>query len=138
MSGETFSEKTANKSDQARVDISARGFWLTGQVAFFDIRVSKPTAKRYVNQELHKSFQVNEIEKKKQYNERILQVEHGAFTKPVMSATGGMGHERRKFYAHLTELTSEKKKRKLCVYFLLDKKKNKFCISKFSLYMFTW
>ena len=27
LSGETFFEKAANKSDQARVDISARGFW---------------------------------------------------------------------------------------------------------------
>ena len=31
-----------------------------------------------------------------------------------------------------------KKKRKLFIYCLLDKKKNKFCIGKFSLYMFTW
>ena len=35
LSGERFSEMTANKSDQARVDISARDFWLTGKVAFF-------------------------------------------------------------------------------------------------------
>ena len=60
LRGEKFSEKTSNNSDQARVDISARGFWLTGPVAFFDVRVFNPTAKRYVNQELHKSYKVNE------------------------------------------------------------------------------
>ena len=60
-------------------------------MAFFDERVFNPTAKRYVNQELRKLYEVNEKEKKKERNERILQVEHGAFTPPVMSATGGMG-----------------------------------------------
>ena len=84
MSGETISDKTTNKSDQARVDISARGFWLTGQGAFFDVRVFNPTAKRYVNQELRKSYEINEKGKKKQYNELILQVEHGTFTSLVI------------------------------------------------------
>ena len=42
LNGETFSEKTANKLDQARVDASACGFCLAGQVAFFDERVFKP------------------------------------------------------------------------------------------------
>ena len=42
LSGERFSEKTANKSDQTRIDISARGFCLTGQVSFFDVRVFNP------------------------------------------------------------------------------------------------
>ena len=42
LNGETFSEKTANKLDQARVDVSAYGFCLAGQVAFFDERVFKP------------------------------------------------------------------------------------------------
>ena len=55
LSGETFSEKTENKSNQARIDISAHGFWLTGQVAFFDVRVFNPTTKRYVKQEFRKS-----------------------------------------------------------------------------------
>ena len=45
LSGDMFSEKTANISDQARADISARGFWLTGQLAFLDVRVFNPTAK---------------------------------------------------------------------------------------------
>ena len=35
LSGETCSDMTANTSDQARVDISGRGFCLTGQVVFF-------------------------------------------------------------------------------------------------------
>ena len=91
--GERFSEKTANKSDQARSDVSARGFWLTGQVTFFDVRFFNPNAKRYINQELRKSYKVNEKEKKKQYNERILQVKHGTFTQVVMSTNDGMGRE---------------------------------------------
>ena len=45
LSDEKFSKKTSNKLGQARVDISARGFWLTGQVAFFDVRVFNPTTK---------------------------------------------------------------------------------------------
>ena len=44
LSGERFCKKTANKSDQARVD-SAHGFRLTGQVAFSDVRVFNRTAK---------------------------------------------------------------------------------------------
>ena len=51
LNSETFSEKTANKSDQGRVDVSASNFWLTGQVAIFDVRVFNPTSKRYFNQE---------------------------------------------------------------------------------------
>ena len=133
LSGEKFSERTSNNSDQARVDISARGFWLTGQVVFFDVRVFNPTAKRYVNQELRKSYKVNEKEKKKQYHERILHVEHRTFTPLVMHITCGMGRESRKFYACLSEMISKKRKEN----YALDKKKIKFCIGKFSLYMFT-
>ena len=125
-----------SKSDISRVDVSACGFWLVGQVALFDVRAFNPTAKRYVNQE-RKSYEVNEKEKKKQYKERILQVKHETFTPLVMSATGGMVRESRKFYARLSEVISKKKKRQLCVYCLVDKKK-KFSIGKFSLYTFTW
>ena len=85
-SGEMFFKKTANKLDQARVDTSAHCFWLTGQVDFFHVRVFNPTVKQRVNRELHKSYKVNEKEKKKQYNERILLFEHGAFTPLVLSA----------------------------------------------------
>ena len=92
-----------------RLDICARGLWQAGQMAFFDVRVFNPTAKRYMNQEISKTYEVNEREKKKLYNERILQIEHGSFTPLVMSATGGMGRECKKFYARLAEMISYKR-----------------------------
>ena len=90
--------KTSSNSDQDRIDNKARGFSLTSQVALFNVRVFNPTAIRYVKQQLQKSYKVNKKEKKKQYNEHILQVDHGRFAPLVMSIAGGMGGESRKFY----------------------------------------
>ena len=42
VTGETFENRTANTSNEARVDIKSRGFWVTGQQAFFDVRVIWP------------------------------------------------------------------------------------------------
>ena len=53
--------------------------------------------------------------KKRLYNERVMQVEHGIFTPLVMSATGGMGRESSTFYLGLSELISEKWETKYCV-----------------------
>ena len=78
-------------------------------MAFFDVRVFNPTAKRYANQEISKTYEVNEREKNKLYNERILQIELGSFTPLVMSATVGMGRECKKFYARLAEMISYKR-----------------------------
>ena len=58
-------------------------------------------ARRYESQELNKAYEINEREKKRQYNERILEVEHGSFTPLVMTALGGMGREASKFYSRL-------------------------------------
>ena len=68
-----------------------------------------PNARRYAKQELSKTYQLNEKEKKRLCNERIVLVEHGKFTPPVMSATGGMGRESSKFYSRLSELISKKR-----------------------------
>ena len=66
-------------------------------MAFFDVRVFNPNARRYAKQELSKTYQLNEKEKKRLYNERIMQVEHGTFTPLVMSATAGMDENHRNF-----------------------------------------
>ena len=68
-----------------------------------------PSARRYAKHQLSKTYQLNEKEKKRLYNERITQVEHGTFTPLVMSTTGGMGRELLTFNSWLPELISEKR-----------------------------
>ena len=115
LTGESLHERTANITDDARLDIAARGFWISGQRAFFDIRVFNPMARRYESQELNKAYEINEREKKRQYNERILEVEHGSFTPLVMTALGGMGREASQFYSRLSESIAEKRKERYSV-----------------------
>ena len=114
LSSEIFPEKTVNRSDN---NASARGLWWRGQ--------ENPAANQNINKEFCNAYEVNKKENKKLYNECILQVEHGTFTPLVMSATGIIGRGIRKFYALLSVMIYEKKKTKLCVYYLLDKKENK-------------
>lgn len=109
LTGEHFDRRTANQSDEARLDISARGFWQTGQRAFFDVRVFDSNAQRYGCTDLDKCYKQNETEKKNKYNERVLQIEHGTFTPLVFSVTGGMGKEAHLFVKRLAEMLAEKK-----------------------------
>ena len=80
LSGEVLAEKTANRSDEARLDISSRGSWITGQRVFFDIRVFNPLARRYSDMDVKKMYVTNEREKKRHQNERVLMVEQGTFS----------------------------------------------------------
>ena len=93
LTGEQFRETTANIKPEARLNVSARDFWVTHQKAFFDIRVFNPTARSYDDLDIKKCYEINEREKKKQYNERVLKVEQGTFSPMVFSAFGGMARE---------------------------------------------
>ena len=73
--------------NEVRLDIIAHGLLKAGQMTFVDVRVFNPNAKRYANIELSKAYEINEKEKKKTYNERILQVEHGSFTPNFIHAS---------------------------------------------------
>ena len=55
-------------------------FWQDGQRAFFDIRVFNPFAPSYSNQKLATAFITNENQKKKDYNQLAIGVEHGTFS----------------------------------------------------------
>ena len=99
----------ANKNDESRLDVSALGFWSRGQKVFCDVRVFDHNALRYSRTELKKCFQKNEEEKKKSYNERVLQIENATFTPLVFSANGGMGKECSTFYKRLAEMIADKR-----------------------------
>ena len=109
LSGETMTNRTANTANEARLDISARNVWSRNQRAFFDVRVFNPNARRFQNQTLSQTYLANEREKKRCYNERVLQVENGTFTPLVFSVHGGMSPECKIFYKRLSQLLSEKR-----------------------------
>lgn len=110
LTGERMSFKTSNTANLARSDVSAKDFWIKGQVTYCDIRVFNPISKCYLNQSLSAVHKRNESEKKRQYNQRILQVEHGSFSPLVFSCFGGMSRECSRFFSHASEIISEKRK----------------------------
>jgi hypothetical protein len=99
----------SNLEDGARVDIVARDFWQMHEMAFFDIKVFNPLAKSYMNQSLESAFKLNEKNKKKKYNSRIIQVEKGTFTPVVLSSLGGLGVESSHFLSKVIDLVTRKK-----------------------------
>jgi hypothetical protein len=107
LTGEIFPASTIT-TDEARVDIAARGVWVKGQMAYFDVRVFNPIAKSYLNSELSSAHRSNEQTKKRSYNKRIQTVDQGSFTPLVFSCYGGMGRECSMFYKRLAEKISEK------------------------------
>ena len=113
LTGENLGQASANTSAEARLDVSARGVWSRNQRAFFDIRVFNPNARRFQGQSLKQSYITNEKEKKRTYNNRILQVENGTFTPLVFNAFGGMGEECKTFYKRLAAMIAEKRKENL-------------------------
>jgi len=109
LSGENLKYKTSNKQKEARLDISARNVWRFADKGFFDVRVFNPTSKSYKKMLLKSTYVNNEKDKKREYNERIINVEHGSSTPLVFSCYGGMFQECGAFFKHLTTMISDKR-----------------------------
>ena len=97
LSGECLHNRTANRDEEARLDVSARGVWRRGERAFFDIRVFYPNAQSYQEMTLPQIFRNHKREKQRAYGERVREVEESSFTPLVLSSTGGMGREANTF-----------------------------------------
>ena len=96
-------EQTDDLKNKARPDIRARGVWRQGQNAFFEIRLTNVNAKSQKNQTVETILKKNEKKKKRPYNSRIMNVEHGTFTPLVFSLTGGEGPETSMFDTHIAQ-----------------------------------
>ena len=107
LSGEQLN-RGANLSDEARLDVSARGFWRDAQRAFFDVMVFNPFAPSHTQNSLQKAFDDIEKTKKRHYNQRVIQVEHGTFTPLVFTPYGGAGREADHFLKILAEQLAAK------------------------------
>ena len=108
LSGEELSGATANRESGARLDIIADGFWgLSRERTYFDVRVFNPYAISNRQSSLSTTYRTHEREKKRQYLQRIRDVEHSSFSPLVFSSTGGMAKEASVFYKRLASLLSE-------------------------------
>ena len=80
LSGEWMALSSAITTNDARVDIQATGFWGDRkQRAFFDVKVFNPSAKSYRDIPVLKCYKRCGQQKKRAYEERIHEVEHGSF-----------------------------------------------------------
>ena len=109
ITDEHLIHRTANREDGARLDVAADGFWDNGrQRAFFDVRVFNPLAPSYQNTPLAQCYRKNEQEKKRAYDQRVREIEHGSFSQLVFTTTGGMGTVATVIYKRLAAMIAEK------------------------------
>ena len=73
------------------LDIRERGFWNGAQDAFFYVRVFQPNASSNTSISLQSAFRRHEQAKKREYGERVCEIEHGVFTPLVLFTTKGLG-----------------------------------------------
>ena len=103
VTGETLNHG-ANKAPDARLYIHARGFWERQRSAFFYVRVCHPNADSYRDLTPKQIYKKHENEKKRQYAERVMEIEQETFTPLVFTTTGGMADECVKYHSRLAEL----------------------------------
>ena len=110
LQGEALHNQSSNCQSGARLDIAADGFWGSRhEIAFFDVRVFNPYAPSNRNSHLTTCYRSHENAKKRSYDQRIREVEHGSFTPLVLSCTGGMGRASVNTYKRLAALISTKR-----------------------------
>ena len=98
-----------NIADNARLDVSGVGVWAPMERTFLDVRITHPNCPSHIDTDIAQVYKNQENEKKRDYNERIIQVEKGTFTPIVFSTFGGMGEEAEKFHKRLAQLIATKR-----------------------------
>ena len=99
-------QKTGNIAEMARLDVSARGLWSEYQKTYMDVRITHPTAESHMRKTLDQLYRENELEKKRDYSDRVIHTEKGTFTPLVFTTTGGMGPECTRMNKRIAELIS--------------------------------
>ena len=103
-------EMSGITQDKARLDVSGVGVWGTHERTFLDIKVFHPNCATYINMDLERAYVHHENIKKRNYRERVLNVEHGSFTPIIFSTTGGAGPETTRHHKRIAQLIALKRK----------------------------
>ena len=108
LSGEQLS--STNLAPEARLDVHARGFWGNHRFSrtFFDVRVFHPNAPSARTSSLASQYRKHERCKRRQYDQRVREVEGGSFVPLIFSTAGGMGPACSTTYKRLASMLAEK------------------------------
>ena len=99
-----------NRADKGRLDCSGVGLWGAQQITFLDLRITHPNCPSNINKSIDQIYTQHQNEKKREYNERVLEVERGSFTPMVFLTTGGASPEANKHHKRVAQLIAEKRK----------------------------
>ena len=109
LTGESLTHASSNTAPEARLDVAANGVWGSRfERAFFDVRVFNPYASSNNRQSLPATYKRHEEDKRRQYLERVREVEHASFTPLIFSTSGGMGQCSQVLYKRIALMISEK------------------------------
>ena len=109
LTGESFPLRSANTEDNARLDVKAQNFWdKSKQSTFFDVRIFNSDAPSNCTTSTDACYRRHECEKRRTYEQRIPEVEHGTFTPLVLSTSGGWGLSATVAFKRLAGLISKK------------------------------
>ena len=102
------------------------------------MRMFEPNANWYLNKTLRQYYIQNEKEKKQQHNERILELNHGNFTRLEFSIYMSMAREFSTFCNRLAIEITENYKNYINQLFQIGYNQKYLCITEFGTTMFTW
>ncbi|KXJ16293.1 hypothetical protein AC249_AIPGENE28269 [Exaiptasia diaphana] len=108
LDNERFQQRSTVTSSDARLDFKAGSFWSRGVTAFFDVRVTHVNSESNQGKPTSTIFKAQEEEKKRKYQQRILDIEMGSFTPLVLGTNGGMGKECQRYLKELALKIAEK------------------------------
>ena len=109
LQGEHLKYKSANGEVGARLDVAAQNFWgKDHQTAYFDVRIFNPFAQSYANSSMSKCYRKHELDKR-EYEERVREIEHGSFSPLIFSTAGGMGPKATTVYKKIASLIADKR-----------------------------
>ena len=108
LSGEVFQARSTTTSPEARSDVRATGFWTRMEDAFFDIRIFNQNATSNRNKTFVEASEHHERLKQLEYEERIINVDHGSFCPLVFSTSGAAGRLATRFLKRLAGKIAEK------------------------------
>ena len=89
LDNEVMNLRSATTSSDARLDVKAGGFWSRGETAFFDVRVTHVNSKTNQGKSTVAIFKEQESEKKRKYQQRVLEVEMGSLPHLFLEPTPG-------------------------------------------------